>query len=101
MAPKSRPACESGEGIVTIRCRLNGLHYPWAGLNLHLFFEEGGVYSLGLAWTTKVPVAVESNMPIKEWFTHCPYEAEEGIFVAKWSNFKRDFPSMTDAVCSK
>ncbi|KAM2892044.1 hypothetical protein COP2_010258 [Malus domestica] len=66
MAPKSHSACESGEGIVTLRRGLNCLHHPQVGLYLPIFFLENGTHSLGPAWTFKVPIVVESNMPTKE-----------------------------------
>ncbi|RXI07918.1 hypothetical protein DVH24_014484 [Malus domestica] len=61
MAPKAartQSPCETGEGISTMRRLFNGFHYPQAGLHTELFFEEGGVHSLGLAWTFQVPIAV-------------------------------------------
>ncbi|KAM1255593.1 hypothetical protein ACFX2G_030401 [Malus domestica] len=101
MAPKSRSAYEFGEGIVNLRCCLNSLHHFWAGLQLLIFLEKGGVHLLGPAWTSKVPIVVENNMPAKEWLTLNPYEADESISAAKWSNFKRGFPSMIDVAWSK
>ncbi|KAM1075014.1 hypothetical protein ACFX2B_019683 [Malus domestica] len=63
MVPKSRPTYESGEEIVTLRHRLNSLDRLQASLNLSIFFEEDGVHSLGPAWTARVPITMESNMP--------------------------------------
>ncbi|KAB2635764.1 hypothetical protein D8674_026298 [Pyrus ussuriensis x Pyrus communis] len=99
MAPKSHPACEFREGIVNLCRRLNGLHHPQAGLSI--FFEEGGVHSLGPSWTTRVPVAVERNMLPANWFTPIPYTAKAGISASKWSHFKRGFPSMKDEACPR
>ncbi|KAM1022535.1 hypothetical protein ACFX13_044164 [Malus domestica] len=100
MAPKLRPACESGEGIVNLHRRLNNFHRPWANLNLSIFFEEEDVHSLGPAWTTRVPVAVENNIHAVNWFTPSPYFAEAGISASKWSNFRRGFPLMRDEAWS-
>ncbi|RXI00634.1 hypothetical protein DVH24_000868 [Malus domestica] len=66
MAPKAartQSPCETDEGISTMHRLLNGLHRPRAGLYTELFFEEGRVHSLGPAWTYRVPIAVERNMP--------------------------------------
>ena len=46
-----------------MRRLLNDLHRLWAGLLTELFFEEGRVHSLGPAWTSQVPLAVENIMP--------------------------------------
>ncbi|KAB2602672.1 DNA-directed RNA polymerases II, IV and V subunit 3-like [Pyrus ussuriensis x Pyrus communis] len=61
MAPKvarTQSPCETGEGISAIRRLLNNLHCLWAGLHTELFFEEGGVHFLGLAWTSQVPTSM-------------------------------------------
>ncbi|KAM2667975.1 hypothetical protein EV2_019601 [Malus domestica] len=63
MAPKSRPACEFGDGIITLRRRLNGLHHPWAGLNLSIFFEEEEIHSLRLLGLPEF---------LLRWKTTCP-----------------------------
>ncbi|KAM2080580.1 hypothetical protein ACFX1T_034340 [Malus domestica] len=65
MAPKitqTLSSCESGEGIDSLRCLLNSLHCPRAGLCSELFFKEG-VHLLGPTWISQVPIAVETNMP--------------------------------------
>ncbi|KAM2101906.1 hypothetical protein ACFX1T_000236 [Malus domestica] len=100
MAPKLRLACESGEGIVILHRCLNGLHRLRVGLDLLIFFLEDGAPS-GTFQTSRVPIAIESNMPAKELCTFNPYEAEKGISAAKWLSFKRGFPSMTDATWLK
>lgn len=73
MAPNTSPACESSEGINTMRRRLNSLHHPRGSLNSSIFFEERDVHSLRPAWTTRVPIAMESNMPFATWFNPNPY----------------------------
>ncbi|KAM2180145.1 hypothetical protein ACFX1R_035037 [Malus domestica] len=60
---------EYGEGIATLCRLLNGLHCPRAGLCSELFFEAHRVQSLGLAWISRVPAVIESNMPRGNWFT--------------------------------
>ncbi|CAN6716240.1 unnamed protein product [Malus baccata var. baccata] len=68
MAPKVariQSPYETEEGISTMRHLLNGFHCPRASLHTELFFNEGGMKSLGPAWTSQVPIAVESNMPEK------------------------------------
>ncbi|RXH88443.1 hypothetical protein DVH24_000042 [Malus domestica] len=71
---------------------LNSLHRPRAGLHTELFFEEGEVHSLGPAWTSQVPIAVETNMPKEKWFTLNPFLAKSGISLSKWLNHRRGFP---------
>lgn len=101
MAPKIvRSACESGEGIVIMRCLLNSLHRPWAGLNTSIFFEEGGIHSLEPAWTSRVLIVVENNMHKANWFTPKPYSAEASISSSKWSTHLRGFPLMKDKAWS-
>ncbi|KAM2854426.1 hypothetical protein FF1_024870 [Malus domestica] len=65
-------------------------------LHTELFFEEGGLHSLRPAWTSPVPVAVESNMPKEKWFTPYPLQAKSSISSSKWSNYHREFPLMKD-----
>ncbi|KAB2599039.1 hypothetical protein D8674_041197 [Pyrus ussuriensis x Pyrus communis] len=85
MKPKvAQSSCESGEGIATMRCLLNDLHHPRAGLQTSLFFEEGA------------PITVENNMPKVNWFTPNPYSVEAGILASKWCNYRRGFPLMKD-----
>ncbi|KAB2625332.1 hypothetical protein D8674_016992 [Pyrus ussuriensis x Pyrus communis] len=90
MAPKSRSACKSRKGIVIFHCHLNNLHRHQASLNLPIFFLEDGAHSLG-------------PKPLKFlllWKATC-LPTKEGISAAKWSNFKRGFPSITDAAWLK
>lgn len=102
MAPKIvRHACESGKEIINMRCRINDFHCPRAGLNTSIFFEKGEVHSLGLAWTSRVPIVVENNMPTTNWFTPNPYSAEAGILGSKWYTHQRCFPLMKDEAWSQ
>ncbi|KAM2237405.1 hypothetical protein ACFX1S_012755 [Malus domestica] len=87
---------ESGEGIATLRCLLNGLHCLRAGLCSELFFEAHGVQSLGPAWISRVPAVIENNMPRGYWFAPNPFLAKSGISSAKWSSYRRGFPLMND-----
>ncbi|RXH81217.1 hypothetical protein DVH24_005131 [Malus domestica] len=89
MAPKvarTQSPRETGEGISTMRCLLNGLHLHRAGLHTELFFEEGRAHSLGPVWTSPIPFDVENNMPKEKWFTPNLFLVESGISSSKWSN---------------
>lgn len=79
MAPKSNPVHEFGEGINGLRRRLNKLHRPRPGLNLPIFFPYGDAYDLGPAWTSKMPISVETNLRSISWFSTSPYSDERGI----------------------
>ncbi|KAM2726755.1 hypothetical protein EV2_039169 [Malus domestica] len=80
MAPKATKLFyETREGITTMRRLLNGLHCLWVGLQTCLFFEEEAMHSLGPAWTSQVPIAVENNMPKVKWFTINLLLAKSGI----------------------
>ncbi|KAB2617769.1 hypothetical protein D8674_013638 [Pyrus ussuriensis x Pyrus communis] len=76
--------------------RLNDLHRPRAGLNSSIFFEERTVHSLGPAWTSRVLIAMENNMPTANWFTPNPYSVESGILTSKWFTHRKSFSLMTD-----
>ncbi|KAM1620385.1 hypothetical protein ACFX15_018369 [Malus domestica] len=99
MAPKVtqiQSSYETDKGISTMRRLLNGLHRSHAGLYTELLFNEGGVHSLGPAWTSQVLIAVEINMPKEKWFTSNSFQAKSGISSSKWSNQRRGFPVMKD-----
>ncbi|KAM2424360.1 hypothetical protein ACFX1W_021948 [Malus domestica] len=99
MAPKVariQSSCETGEGITTMRRLLNDLHRHQVGLHIELFFEEGGVHSLGPAWTSQVSIVVENNMPKATWFTPNPFFVELGISASKWLNHRCGFLLMKD-----
>ncbi|KAM2457978.1 hypothetical protein ACFX1W_006829 [Malus domestica] len=97
MAPKTtRYAYESGESIVNMCRFLNGLHRHRASLNTSIFFKEGGVHSLGPAWTSRALISMENNMPKANRFTFDPYSSKAGISSSKWSTHRKGFPLIKD-----
>ncbi|KAM1720878.1 hypothetical protein ACFX12_022480 [Malus domestica] len=93
---QTQPSYVSGEGIVTLRRLLNGLHRHRAGLHSELFFEVHGAQSLGPAWISRVPSVVERNMARDNWFSPNLFLARSGISSSKWSSYRRGFPLMND-----